>query len=111
MFVCKICGKKFIKVGRCKLCDNCWQKRIGRKKLVTVLFIILFCAVLLCGCSKSVKKPVEPHAINIDSSLSACYIHKDYVACNIEGQTYYATTERINQITKYDCTMWKDNPC
>lgn len=83
------------------------------KRFILYLFIGVALALtifLLTGCSKkSVELPTEKGAVDISSSLDKCYIHKDYIACSLNGQTYFATMEKINQITTWDKTMWKND--
>jgi hypothetical protein len=89
-----------------------WEDDKNFRWVVLVLFVALWvaCIFLFTSCSsRKVEVPAEPGAVDISNSLGKCYIHKDYVSCTLSsGYTYYATMEKIINVTSWDKTMWKD---
>ena len=87
------------------------------KKLFFVIFLLL--VILVSGCSKKKVSPeqFEKPPVEIPfSNIQKCYVHKDYVACQLSsGNAYYVTTDTYEKIlldkTSWDCTLWEENPC
>lgn len=82
---------------------------------VCILFLL---GVFIIGCSsKEVPANTKNPPIEIKyEQIRKCYVHKDYVSCELSSEnTYYVTTDTQRKVlaekTTWDCTMWKEGNC
>lgn len=78
------------------------------------VFILVLIMLLLTGCSSNQNSNIKisPDKIDLTLKITSCTVFRDHIECNMtDGRTYYAMYSKILELTKWDCSAWKDNPC
>jgi hypothetical protein len=68
-------------------------------------YLWLMLLIVLTSCS-----PPEQQRVNSNANLQACTVYSDRIECILnDNNIYYATTQKIAMVTKWDSSAWKEN--
>jgi len=87
------------------------------KRAFKSVLILVSLMLLLTGCSNTASQQnsnnqISPDKIDLTLKITSCTVFRDHIECNMtDGITYYAMYSKIMELTKWDCSAWKDNPC
>ena len=92
-------------IGLMLLLNYLWIKAKREVKTFALGIIIL---ILLSGCSQSYTQINDK--IDITNNIQSCIVFYDHYECKlIDGKTYYVMKSKINQVTSWDKSAWKEN--
>ena len=81
-----------------------------------LFLLFLFLVFFIAGCSSSVSDLQSQHPVydkvSLDEQLVSCIVFSEHIECTlVNGRIYYATMNKINGITKWDCSAWANGSC
>jgi len=74
------------------------------------ILLLLMLLVILAACSKAPERSNVMGKVDLTDRLVSCTIFYDHTECQLnDGTIYYAMQNKINAVTKWDKSAWKEN--